>query len=67
MKTNYCPQCKHNVSFVRTLKIFESNMMELKFVNVLNPAVTRIQTWVASGTTKSTNHYTLTANEAYDN
>ena len=25
------------------------------------PAVTRIRTWVASATTKSTNHYTITA------
>ena len=27
----------------------------------ISPAVTRIRTWVASATTKSTNHYTITA------
>ncbi len=29
-------------------------------------AVTRIRTWVASATTKSTNHYTITATEPLD-
>ena len=29
----------------------------------LSAAVTRIRTWVASATTKSTNHYTITAIE----
>ena len=33
----------------------------MKHKNVL--AVTRIRTWVASATTKSTNHYTITATE----
>ena len=35
-----------------------------RFSNILglkNHAVTRIRTWVASATTKSTNHYTITA------
>ena len=30
-------------------------------VSIFNAAVTRIRTWVASATTKSTNHYTITA------
>ena len=32
-------------------------------MSALGAAVTRIRTWVASATTKSTNHYTITANE----
>ena len=30
-------------------------------VSISDAAVTRIRTWVASATTKSTNHYTITA------
>ena len=32
-------------------------------MSALSAAVTRIRTWVASATTKSTNHYTITAIE----
>ena len=32
-----------------------------KILGLKNHAVTRIRTWVASATTKSTNHYTITA------
>ena len=44
-----------NLKYIKVLKMLQNEKE--------NYAVTRIRTWVASATTKSTNHYTITATE----
>ena len=49
---------------VALLGVKENNKKEKKIVLDKNhhaPAVTRIRTWVVAATTRSTNHYTITA------
>ena len=42
--------------------ILDENSDDLAMSETVCSAVTRIQTWVVSATTRSTNHYTITAN-----
>ena len=44
-----------------TVKMLEKDILALPRQRITASAVTRIRTWVVSATTRSTNHYTITA------
>ncbi len=55
-----------NLQFISTYNSFQLTIQKIIVVSKKWPAVTRIRTWVASATTKSTNHYTITAIRSHD-